>query len=196
MKLTLLRPGALLASMLCFLLPFCDLRCNNTSLVTVKGYSFIIGRDLSNYNPLTGEDEPALEGRETLHSDADNIKPSPYAIAALACALFALLAWYFVRNREGDLIVLILSFTGALMLVFFRLSFGRTISAKAEDGLMAGVDFSLNFLPGYYLAILGLVVSGISTILLLRKEEEPETEVFLNTETPANPGDTLDVNTP
>lgn len=175
-----LSPCSLLAALLCFLLPFCDLRCNNTTLITLKGYHFVVGRDLSKFNPLTGEEDietPALSSSTANES----IRPNPYAISAFACALLALLAWYFVRNREGDIIVLLLSFTGALMLILFRLSFGHAVSEKVESGLMRDIEFGAVFLWGYYLAILALLIAGCVTILELLKPEEPDREEMNDT---------------
>ncbi|MFN8297604.1 MAG: hypothetical protein U0T75_00765 [Chitinophagales bacterium] len=173
----LISPSALLIVIIAFALPFCDLRCNDLSVARLNGYDFIIGKELPSVsdlkNPLmpgkkeTNEDKKELTSRE-------RIKPNPYAITALLCAIAGIVVFLLLRNKSGQLAILGLSLVGLACLLLFKVTAEKHLEHKMVSGLggdLGTLSLYLEFLGGYYLAIAGFGVSLIAAGFVLRNNQ-------------------------
>lgn len=177
MKLSLISPSFLLIALVAFALPFCDLRCNKLAIARINGYDFIVGKDLSGIrdlkNPLLGgADEPTEEPAST---NKERVKPNPFAITALLCALAGLIVSFALRNRRGLVIILVLSAIGAACLLLLKISAERHLQHKIAEGLdtdkLGSMGFYLEFLYGYFLAVIGFVGALIGGLIAWRESD-------------------------
>lgn len=176
----LVSPSALLIVIIAFALPFCDLRCNKLSVVRINGYDFIVGKDLAGIhdlkNPLLGPSDESEEEREAMAVE-ERVKPNPFAIAALLCALAGVVVFFTVKNKPGVLTLLALSATGLVCMLLLKISAEKHLQHKMESGLggdLGTLSLYLEFLGGYYLAIIGFVVSVVAAFWVLREASAEE----------------------
>ncbi len=153
---------------LLFLLPFVDVKCNNTSLATISGMELATGFKLNvgNDNTLVGK----LEGMNGTENKANSEKrdANPYALAALVLGIAGLvLSLLKIKaGATGGLITGVLS-AGALIGLYIDVK--RQIKTEMNMSDVNGpadefgkqmsgmVGITVDFTPYFYLAILAFL---------------------------------------
>lgn len=132
--------------MLMFFLPFFEMKCNNQSLMTVSGTDMVVGIE-----------KPTILGRK-MQDDSADVKPNPFAIAALVCALTgAISIWVSRRYKKwwGAASGL------AALLLMVLIYIGVKHSAEKQETLLQVV-----MKPGFYLAsFFFLLGAGLSLLI-------------------------------
>jgi hypothetical protein len=153
----------LAAAVLLFLLPFAEIRCNNTSLMENSGLGIAMGKDwkVSENSVLKGL------GGAPGSSEYGSTKRSPnvYAIIALALGLTALvLSIPSARSAAG--IAMTTSALAALALIGLWIDLKRdanSLTGDQEKAANVGLDkisISLQMTPWFYVSVVAFLVAA------------------------------------
>lgn len=163
---------AFAVGILLFLLPFSEIKCNNTSFAEKSGLSFVLGSDWKSASSLGG-DETTKDVTKKTNSEKEG-NAQYFAIAALGLALLGLLL-SFGNNGIGGMITGVLS-AGALIGVMIEVKkwFNAGLAKEAADKAKDGTDtlgmgklgetmtngFQLSFTPWFYIAIIAFLAAA------------------------------------
>lgn len=167
---------AFAVGILLFLLPFTEIKCNNTVFANKTGLGFVLGSDWKSANNGLGGDETTTDVTKKTNSEKEG-NAQYFAIAALGLAVLGLLFSFGNAKSGGSagLITGILS-AGALIGVmvevkkWFNAGLAKEAADKAKDGTdtlgmgklgeTMGNAFQLNFTPWFYVAIVAFLVAA------------------------------------
>lgn len=170
--------------LICFILPFISIKCNTTTLVTIKGYDMVFGK--KNYlgvsdNPFGQKDdnnttETIKPGTEITpdtsaekEDDDRNLEPSPFMIVLLLLAVAGIIVAFAARASQTGVAGLILSGMFLLALLVFVISMNS--EADKESSVMFGI-IRIGYEIGFWLMLvtsLLLVGYNLFDILNTRK---------------------------
>lgn len=167
---------AFAVGILLFLLPFSEIKCNNTVFANKSGLGFVLGSDWKSANNGLGGDNTSKDVTSKTNSEKEG-NAQYFAIAALGLAILGLLFSFGNAKSGGSagLITGILS-AGALIGVmievkrWFNAGLAKEAADKAKDGTdtlgmgklgeTMGNAFQLNFTPWFYVAIIAVLVAA------------------------------------
>jgi hypothetical protein len=169
----LLRPGACLLALACFVLPFLRISCNNQMLMQPKGYQLAFGqekqkRDSTKIVPATKAEKNA---------DID-VKMQPFILSAFIALtlgfIFSLIGFKFSRTAQ-----FFLALTAISLLVYFYIDYKHQLqiedspSDSSVKSLLgdSNMKIDVNFLYGYWLTIGFSAIAMIFSILPLDKKK-------------------------
>ena len=138
-------------ALICFVLPFVAVSCNQQTVASLTGLQLAFG---------TTVQQPQMFGPPK----AQQVDGEPLAIIALLCVLVAL-GVSFGKSKTGGTVVTILSALGFVVLLALR--------SRLEDEVRqhAGGFLQVNYEAGFYLALILLVAStGVGIYALSAKE--------------------------
>lgn len=175
---------AFVVGILLFLLPFSEIKCNNTVFADKTGLGFVIGSDWKSANNGLGGDDSTKEVTSKTNSEKEGYAQY-LAIAALALAVLGLL-FSFGGSKGGGtsgIITGVLS-AGALIGVMIEVKrwFNAGLAKEAADKAKDGTDtlgmgklgesmsngFQINFTPWFYIAIIAFLAAAIFSYMRKR----------------------------
>jgi len=133
---------------LCFLLPFVQVSCNNQKLATLTGVELASGR----YNIQGSTDLNFGQSTSAPQTQSGSIEWT--VLIALVCALAAGV-FAFLGNRGASLISILLGAVGTVSLLYFR--------SKSPDTSQSMGLITVSYEFGYYLALL-LLIAGTAAV--------------------------------
>ncbi len=143
------------AAMFFFLLPFLDLKCGGTPIVSYTGLDLVVGKDIPG-GEMFGD---VGEERE--------VPPNLWAVITLVSCIGGL--FVFVTRQENELSTgKILSIIGAISLIILQVTIRNSSRLDSEE--MQGA-ITINFLMGYWGCFLAIVVAGILCHLVLEERK-------------------------
>ncbi len=166
---------AFAVGILLFLLPFTEIKCNNSVFASKTGVGFVLGSDWKPANDM-GLGDTSKEVTSKTNSEKEGYAQY-LAIAALALALLGLLFSFGSAKSGGSagLIMGILSSGALIALMFevkrwFNAGLAKETAGKAKEGTDAlGMDklgdtmgnaFQLSFTPWFYIAIIAFLAAA------------------------------------
>lgn len=166
------------AVMVCFLLPFFAVKCNDITIVQVSGMDMVAG--------CTPESEMSGMGDEDDEMEMEEIKPQPWAIAALALAVIGL-CLTFVKTKFAWLGSGIVSVLGlaALIALYIKATgdlpeTGEQAAASGgggEEGMGGFMDEDVKITIaggiGYYAACVSFLVAAIASFVTMNDRSPP-----------------------
>ncbi len=120
---------------LCFLLPFVTIKCGNYEIAKLNGIDLVTG------TTIQAEEE------------IETVNPNIFVLTAFIAAI-AGFAVAFVKRREALVAGLILSVIGLGSLIYFYIDLTNDIPGEGKFIIVISLSI------GYYLASLGLLLSG------------------------------------
>lgn len=149
-SLTKYSAGIFVLAGLSFLLPFVAASCNGQQVVTVTGIQLVTG---------TKVNAPSAYG----YSQQREMSPEPLAVLAFIATLTGIV-FYFVKGGIGKILSTI---SGGIGFIFLLLLQSKLNSDAANQG---GNLFQINYLTGFWIALILLLVGAIFNLYLLFRE--------------------------
>jgi len=142
------------AALICFLLPFLDLTCGGTKIVSYPGLELVAGKDMPN-GDMFGE------GREE-----SQVPSNIWAIIALGSCIVGF--YVFITRQKGDLTTgKLAAIVGVTALIILQITIRNSSQLQAEGA--EGV-VTINFLLGYWGCILAIATAGILCHIVLQEK--------------------------
>jgi FtsH-binding integral membrane protein len=135
-------PTALLLTILCFVLPFMSVSCNQQKIVTFTGIQMVFGTTLQ---------QPQAFGPPK----SQKVNGEPLAMLALLCCIVAL-GLCFVRNRMAEIVIAALAGVSAIAFVILKARLENQVIQQSHGILQLAAEF------GFWLALL----LNLATVLL------------------------------
>lgn len=161
LKSKFISPSCFGVVIVCFLLPFLNVKCNDVNLATVKGMDLVTGSHLEVNNldlPSATKDESK---QVDLDVNAEKIERNYFAVAALALAICGIvLSFLLVMQRE--MLLGLTGIGGALSLMLMRIQIDNSIQ-KQTNGISKYV-IHIDYVIGYWLAIVFFLAAGLFNI--------------------------------
>jgi len=181
MKLAI-NPGILGLALLCFFLPFLDLKCNGLRLMSISGVQLATGADV-NPSASRGPLNEMMSGMESMseqygeHYSAPQEKRHVFEILLLV-AMIILLASFILslvlRKQQrlvgllgGSLVLLI------LIIEYFKLRMALSDMTNEAGSELFRMSISLEFGIGYWMVVLSCIALIIYNALQFRKPPPP-----------------------
>ena len=149
-SLTKYSAGVFVLAGLSFLLPFVAASCNGQRVVEVTGIQLVTGTKI---------DAPSAYG----YNERREMNPEPLAILAFIATL-AGVVFFFVKGRIGRILS---SISGGIGFIFLLLLQSKLNSDAANQG---GNLLQVNYLVGFWIALVLLLVGAILNLYLLFRE--------------------------
>ena len=130
--------------LLCFMLPFIQVSCQEHKLMSFTGFQMAFGSEVQ---------QPQMFGpaqTKKIPGDALVLLSLLAAVAGLACC--------FIKNRMGALVCLICSAGGFLLLLLFKVRVDNEI--LKEGGGMLDVEYMIGFIAACLLFLVGAALNG------------------------------------
>jgi hypothetical protein len=143
-----------------FLLPFADLSCSGTKVVSVTGVDLVIGKQVDNSSYGGSSSENAID-------------PQPLAIVALVAAVAGVVSGFIWKRKA--IARVILGVAGAALLIALKFKLDGDISREGQGYLQISYQF------GYWAAIIVFVAAAAVNFL------KKEISLKLGTEAEVNP---------
>ncbi|MEX1188996.1 MAG: hypothetical protein WED33_07040 [Bacteroidia bacterium] len=167
--------GLFAALLLCFFLPFLEIKCNDTSLGSMTGYSLMTAgemnlKDASMMDYLKDNEEfNLLNNERKKHPDFFTI------IAAVLLFAGAVLSLALKKYRE-QMAIIIAALTLTLMIVFRAMmlyQWDKQVGSQPE--MLSFIKLSINFAIGYWLVVIGnAIIGGLNGYYLFKKKKVQE----------------------
>jgi len=143
--------GLFVLVLLCFLLPFARISCNNEEVARASGYEVAFGTK--------------IEVRPDPKSDVESI-PTGLDVVAIACLAAAAVGvgLVFVKGRRGAVARAILSGHGLLLLFLLQVE----LRNQAHENHVAA-----QMLAGYWTALALFFAAGVANLLSFRRRARP-----------------------
>lgn len=158
LKTKFISPSGFGLVIVCFFLPFLNLKCNEVNLATVKGIELVTGSRLKLQRNL---DLPSIGKEESnqldLEMEDQNIDRNYFAVAALLLAIGGLVL-SFLLFLQKEMIISTIGFGGALALLLMRVQVDSSIE-KETDGI-SNYIIHIDYVYGYWLSIVFFIVVG------------------------------------
>ena len=171
-------PGAFLAGVLLFFLPFVEIKCNGTTLAHNSGLGLAIGSDFKESNEMRslGNSMKNSFGDEqvTVKSEKKENEGKMYALAlgALVLGVIGLIISY--TNARSGKTTMIIGILSAIALIIVMIQVKADLKTKSstgnEDAFSRGM-ITAEFTIWYYLALLAFLAAAFFSY----KREQPDT---------------------
>ncbi len=154
--------AAYLVGILLFLLPFVEIKCNNTSFAQNSGLGLALGTD---YKILESGKNSNNENPDASVIKATKNNGKMYVIALVAFVLGVLgLGVSWLRKRSGSLNIIIGSLAALMLIVLmFQLKYDvdDQMKTKETESLFSNeIRVTINFTAWYYLSIICFLVAA------------------------------------
>lgn len=177
--------------LICFILPFISVKCNNTTLVTIKGYDMVFGK--KNYlgvsdNPFGQKDdnnttetiEPGMETTPDApaekEDDDQHLKPSPLMIVLMLLAVTGIIVAFAARASHTGVAGLVLSGLFLLVLLIFVISMNS--KANGESSELMGI-IRIGYEIGFWLMLVtSLLLIGYNLFEILNALQKAKLSTF------------------
>ena len=142
--------GLFVLVLLCFLLPFARISCNNQKVVQATGYEVAFGKEIQAQPDTT-------DGRASWHE-----RPATPDSMAIACLLAALvgIGLVLVKGRHGAIIRAILSEHCVLLVLALWGELGLRVSSNSAQ---------LKMLAGFWITLVLFAATCVVNLLAIRR---------------------------
>ncbi len=171
--------GAFAIILICFLLPFLSIKCNNTTLVEFKGYDLVVGKKFAIKNPAEnfGKSEKEMGSQEQKKLEINWFMV--ILLASVVCGgVLSLLQVGKKRIAE-----IFCASTGLVSLILLVVFLGNKIESEANIGNnMLDVEIRLGYEVGFWLTLLllvGIVIYN-SVLIVLDSQRKIDPSSLLN----------------
>ncbi|MEO6167627.1 MAG: hypothetical protein ABIO46_15895 [Chitinophagales bacterium] len=159
LKTKFISPSGFGAVIICFILPFLNLKCNEVNLATVKGVELVSGSRLKLQRnldlPSIGKDESK---QLDLEMEDQNIDRNYFAVAALLLAIGGLVL-SFLLFLQKEMIMSTIGLGGGLALLLMRIQIDSSIEKQTHG--VSNYIIHIDYVYGYWLAIVFFLVVGV-----------------------------------
>jgi len=169
LKEKFLSPSCFGLVILCFFLPFIDIKCNDVELANVKGIELVTGSQISSSEislPPVSKDESK---NPDLTFDHQSIDINYFAVAAFVLALGGLVL-YFLLKIQKELFMGIIGFGGVLSLLLMRVQVDHSIEASTEG--MSRYVVHIDYVYGYWLCMIFFLIAGAVNLFAHIEEQQ------------------------
>lgn len=157
--------GLFAAVVLCFFLPFLNLKCNDAVMAEVSGMELVTGKSVDSITEEPDGPSAEADGADSVSSHIDR---NYFAVAALILALCGIvLSVTLIARRSGDgtgreMLLSIIGLSGAMCLWLMKIQLESILSGEA--GGMSRYVISLEFAAGYWIALALFVVAAFMNV--------------------------------
>lgn len=137
---------------LLFFLPFVNIQCSGTKIMTVTGLELVTGFQMNS---------PSMSGR---HNSAERSDANVFAIAALGFSLVGAILAFVSRKKIVNLTFAALT---AAALLALQIDLGSKTSSRARD-----IAITLNFEFAYWLALI-VSIALIVLAIVIKPQNSP-----------------------
>lgn len=181
--------GSFSIILLCFLLPFLSIKCNDNKIEVFSGYDFIVGKEFNVKSPIDKENNQTQE----LQSDGKigseenrKLEPNGLMIALLVIVFLGVIV-SFLKIRKGRISAIITAGISLLLLIINVILINNEFKESAAIGnQILGLRIYLGYEIGFWLMLFVFVAIIInnSILLVLDSEKRIPTSSPLNDYTP------------
>lgn len=139
-----IRVGPFLIALLCFVMPFLQISCDDKALIRMTGVNLITG----------------VEMKEPMSEETQRISPNPFAIVALVAAILGLVV-ALAGGKGSSWMEAVMGGCGALALLFLKFRMDADVLSHSS-----GMPLSVQYLVGFWGAM-GSMAAAL--VLALRR---------------------------
>ncbi len=167
--------GLFACLIVCFLLPFLEIKCNDTRLGSMSGYSLMTAgemdlQDAGMMDYLKDNEEFKLLNNERKKH------PDVFTIAAAVLLLLGVLLSLILKNFREQTAVIISAIVIAILLAFRGMmlyQWEKQLGAQPE--MLSFIKLSISFGLGYWLVVIGnAVIMGLNGYYLFKRKKMRE----------------------
>lgn len=169
------------AAILLFLLPFAEVKCNGSTLMSNTGMGIATGGKWRTF----ADAGKGLFGGDTNKSSSsvsqdEKQPPNRYAIAALVLGIIGL-AVTFLKLKPKNLIVMAIGIIAAVSLIALMIQLKSDVSTKTAKDNSLGMDVKINvvFTVWYFLSVLSFLAAAFFGYKHHKQEEEAAVRKYL-----------------
>lgn len=161
------------ALILCFFLPFIEIKCNDTRLGSITGFSMITGGDM--YLEDASMMDYLKDNKEfDMLSKQRKEHPDLFSIVAFSLIILGLILSLVLKSFREQSSIIIALLVLALLFVFRGVmlhQWQKQMGAQPE--MFSYIKLTLNFAIGFWLIITGcFAISGLNIFSLLKKRNQ------------------------
>lgn len=139
----------------CFFLPFAEIRCSGEKVGSVRGTDLVLGAQYHEPLPFSG-------GRSR------KVEPQPFAILALAAAIAGIAVSLF-NSRPAKMLSMLIGIAGGLLMLLLKSDLRGEVASQTTAPL------EMRFLTGYWGAVVLFFLSAaLNGMALNYREIEPD----------------------
>jgi predicted histidine transporter YuiF (NhaC family) len=159
--------------LLCFFLPFIEIKCNSNSLGSMSGFSLMTGGDMKMSDASMMD---YIKDNEQFKSLTAQRKKNPDIFTlASALLLFTGAILMLVLKSFREQLSIIISLMVMLILLFFRwfLLSQWESQMQGQPDMFSYIKITLNFVTGFWLVITGTaIISALNAWYLIQKKRQ------------------------
>ncbi|MCB0819088.1 MAG: hypothetical protein KDC13_00580 [Bacteroidetes bacterium] len=158
--------------LICFFLPFIEIKCNSNSLGSMSGYAMITGGDMKLSDASMMDYLNENDQFKSLNEKRKNSNDVFTLIAAVLLFLGAVLSLVLKTFREQ--LAIILSLLVLLILLVFRWVMLHQWASQMESqaAMFSYIKLTLNFVIGFWLVVTGtILIAGLNTFYLFQNRK-------------------------
>lgn len=171
--------GSFAVILLCFLLPFISIKCNDTTLVEFKGHDLVIGKNYKLKSPVDsfGEQNKSEDKSEMGSEEQERLSTNWFMVALLLFTVCgAILS--LVRLGKKRIAEIICASAGLVSLIIMVAVLSNQLESKAGLGNNEmGLKIRLGYEVGFWLILLTLIgiiiYNSILIVLDSKKKIDP-----------------------
>ncbi|MBK9730732.1 MAG: hypothetical protein IPO83_05535 [Chitinophagaceae bacterium] len=150
-------------AIICFFLPFMNVKCNEKNLATISGIELVTGSKLNiQQNADQSNELNSTESHEETEIQDQTINRNYFAVAAWVLAISGLvLSFLFFLQKE--MILSAVGLGGALSLMLMRIQLDSSL--EKQSGGISNYLLHIDYVFGYWLAIVCFLAGGLSNML-------------------------------
>ncbi len=161
-------PAAFSLIIVCFILPFLDVRCNDVPVRTLSGFQLATGTTIKLRNDTLSKDESK---DFDLNLTEQHVDPNYFVLIALVLAVAGVML-SLLLPKAPELLMGLIGFAGLLCLLLTRINLNHSIENDA--GRYEQYILSLKYLYGYWLAVILFTFAGGYNFLHYIDERQEE----------------------
>lgn len=152
--------------LVCFLLPFISIRCNDTTLAEFKGYHLVTGKEYTIKSPVKEAQNNTAD--DMGNEEKGELKTNWLMVVVLVIAVVGMTI-PLTRLKDRRTPQIILSVTGILSLIILVILIGNELESKGAVGnALMGLNITLHREVGFwFMFILFLIIIVHNSVLLV-----------------------------
>lgn len=156
-------------AILLFLMPFADIKCNNTSLQKITGLELATGFEIKN------GDSGSLMGNDSINKTVkqkDNREPNIFALAALGLGIIALVL-LFTKSKTAIGAAMVTGIIAAIAMIGLMIDIKKKVKLDAGgkknmnsdmdkfgQSMSDNLNITIDFTPWYYIAVIAFLAAA------------------------------------
>lgn len=162
-----------LALLLCFFLPFIEIKCNDTKLGSMTGFSMMTGGDME-LQDMSMMDYLKDNKEFNMLNKQRKDHPDVFSLIAFSLLVIGLILSLVLKSyREQSSIIIALLVLAVLFVFrgFMLYQWNKQMGSQPE--MFSYIKLTLNFAIGFWLVIVGcFAISGLNVSSLLKKRNQ------------------------